>query len=222
MGAMSSSDCEHFRGLMALHAIGMTTESQRVGLGAHLEGCGDCREDDRGLEGLSTWLSHADLGRLEEQEMPAGLPDAVLGHLRVEANRERRTRRLRYVIGAGAAAAVLALGLALTVVSGGAGGSGTTRTVALTGEPGVRASVQLTSEAWGTSLRIDEAGQPGDQVLWVSMRTKSGAWWAAGTYRTVSGRPAQVDLACALGMNDIRSVWIKDSTGHTVLHAYVD
>jgi len=112
----------------------------------------------------------------------------------------------------------VALGLALSL--GGTVPAG--RTVALTGGRGVHASLRLTSEAWGTSLHIEESGERGGQVFWVSMRTTSGTWWNAGSYRTVSGRAVQVDLACALGLANIRSLWVRDSTGHVVLHAYLD
>lgn len=218
---MSAPHCEQFRGLIALAAIGIATKSERVGLEAHLEGCRECREDGRELDGLSALLAHADLDRLYEQEMPAELAAAVLGQLQAGAGRERLRRRIRHVVWGGAAAAVVALALALTVVLGVSGAPGRSRTVALAGEPGVHASVQLTPEAWGTSLRIDETGQPGSQVLWVSMRTSSGTWWAAGSYRTLAGRSVKVDLACALATEDIRSVWIKDSAGRVVLHAYL-
>jgi len=193
-----------------------------LGLGAHLEGCAECREDDRELKGLSALLDDADLGRPDEEPMPTDLSATVLGQLHTAAQRDRRKSRLRYVIGGSAAAAAVALALALTLVGGQSNGSGTTRTLALVGEPGVHASVKLTTESWGTSVRIDESGQPENEVLTVSMRTESGTWWAAGTYRTVAGRSVQVDLACALGMNQIHSVWIKDSSGHVVLHAYVN
>lgn len=222
MGTMSSPDCEHFRGLIALDAIDKATEAERLGLGAHLEGCRDCREDDRELKNLSTMLAVADLGRLEHEEMPAGLHESVLRRLHSEARSERRARRTRYVVGGVAAAAAVCVALALSLSGGTPSGSGTSRTLALTGERGVHASVQLTPEAWGTSVRVDESGQPGNQVLWVSMRTESGTWWATGTYRTVAGRAVQVELACALKLEDIRSVWIKDSAGHVLLHGYVD
>ncbi len=218
MGAVSSQDCDRFRGLIALEAFGRLPESERPGLVAHLDGCRECREDGRELTELSALLPAADLGNLDEEQMPGALPGAVLGRLRSDARRERRTRSLRYVLGGAAAAAAVTLGLALSL----GGGVAASRAVALTGGQGVHASLRLTPEAWGTSLRIEESGQRGGQVLWVSMRTTSGKWWNAGTYRTMSGHAVQVDLACALGLANIRSVWVRDSAGNVVLHAYLD
>jgi len=218
---VSPQDCEHFRGLIALDAIGQLPEPERAGLGAHTDGCRDCRTEARELQELSEMLPMADISRVDEAEIPRDLSGSVLSRLRAEARRERRTRMLRYTVGGAAAAAIVALSLALAF-GGGAATPGAARTMALTGERGVTASVRLTPESWGTSLRIEESGQRVGEVLWVSMRTTSGTWWEAGTYRSVAGRPVQVDLACALGMSDIRSVWVRDSKGHVVLHAYLD
>jgi hypothetical protein len=218
---VSSQGCDHFRGLIALDTVGGLPEPERVGLVAHLDGCRDCREDERELRELSAVLPSADPDNLDEEQVPDALPGAVLGRLRSEARRERRTRSLRYALVGSAAAAVVAIGLVLSLGGNAGSGSGSGRTVALTGEQGVHASLRFTPEAWGTSLRIEESGQPGGQVLWVSMQTTSGGWWEAGTYRTVAGRAEQVDLACALGLSDIQSVWVRDSAGHVVLRAYV-
>jgi len=218
VGTVTSLGCDHFKGLLALDAIGRLPGPEHLGLVAHLDGCRACRADEHELEELSASLASADFSNLYEEQMPGSLFGAVLGRLRAEARRERRTRNLRYVLGGTAAAAAVALGLALSL--GGTVPAG--RTVALTGGRGVHASLRLTSEAWGTSLHIEESGERGGQVFWVSMRTTSGTWWNAGSYRTVSGRAVQVDLACALGLANIRSLWVRDSTGHVVLHAYLD
>jgi len=220
VGTVSAQDCEHYRAQSAYAAVGMLPEAEHVGLRAHLEGCLYCRDDSAELDQISALLVRADPDHLERPEMPPSLAPAVLGRLHAEARRERTARLWRRGVLLAAAAAVVALALALSLV-GVPGGSSTGRTFSLTGEPGVHATVRLNSEAWGTSLVIDETGQVRGQVLWVSMRTRSGSWWEAGTYRSVAGRSVQVDLACALPMSEITSVWVRDSAGHFVLHAYV-
>ncbi|MGH9028598.1 MAG: anti-sigma factor family protein [Acidimicrobiales bacterium] len=215
---MSSHDCDHVKGLIALSVIDRLPAAERVGLLAHLDGCPECREDERDLRTLSSALPAADVAYLEESQVPAGLSQAVLGGLSEAARRERRTRRVRYVVGAAAAAAAIAV-LALVAVPGSP--TAHTKTVALSGTDGVHATVVLTAKAWGTSVQIDETGQQGRSVLSVLMRTKSGGWWPAGTYRSASGHSLQVDLACALKLSQIESVWIRNSSGHAVLHGYV-
>ncbi|HUY64608.1 MAG TPA: hypothetical protein VMV14_08850 [Acidimicrobiales bacterium] len=125
---------------------------------------------------------------------------------------------LRYVVGGTAAAGIVVLSLALSLSGE---GPGSTRTFALTGERHVHASVSLTSETWGTSLLVNESGQPGGQIMWVSMRTTSGTWWEAGTFKSVSGHGVEVAMACALTNSRIESVWIKNAAGQVVLHAYL-
>jgi hypothetical protein len=119
---------------------------------------------------------------------------------------------------------VAAAAVALALVVGLSGSSGTPRTgytVALTGATGVRASARLTSEPWGTAVRLQETGQAGGQVLSVAMRSTGGSWWAAGTYRTVTGHAVEVELACGIPSSKITSIWVRDKAGRTVLHGYI-
>ena len=80
------------------------------------------------------------------------------------------------------AAGVAAAGIAL--VASGNGSAPPGKTVALSGAHGVTASVSLVSESWGTRATPGESGQAPGQVLTVSMKTASGRWWVAGSYRT--------------------------------------
>jgi hypothetical protein len=118
------------------------------------------------------------------------------------------------------AAAAVALALVFGL-SGSPRTPGTGYTVALKGASGVKASARLMSEPWGTAIHLQENGQPGGQVLTVSMRSAGGSWWAAGTYRTVTGRTVQVDLACGVPTSEISSIWVRDKSGRTVLKGYL-
>jgi len=137
-----------------------------------------------------------------------GLPAAVGGRRRM----------------VGIATVVLAVAAALVAVVtlGGTHASHPDRVVALTGQGGVRATVSLTSQSWGTGATLRESGQAPGQVLTVSMRSSSGQWWMAGSYRTVSRTgPLVVQLSCAVPSNQITDVWVSDQAGHTVLNGYV-
>lgn len=217
MGRLTPHDCDHAKGLIALSVIGKLPEEERWSLVAHLDGCAHCQQDERDLKALSTALPAADLTRLDEESVPLDLSQSVLGRLNTEARREHRARRFRFIVGGAIAAGVAALGLVL----GFSGSATSTTTVALGGTPGVHAVVRLTAESWGTSVHVSDTGQPGGQVLWVWMHTASGKWWEAGTFHSVSGRTVQVDLACALKLPSIDSVWVRNASGHTVLHGYV-
>jgi hypothetical protein len=85
----------------------------------------------------------------------------------------------------------------------------------------VHATARLTAQPWGTEMELRETGQPAGEVVSVSVRTVSGSWWQTGTYRT-AGSSVRVTMACAIPMSSIRSVWIRDPMGHTIVHGYLD
>jgi len=214
---MTPDRCDHWHGLLALEVVGQLVEEDRLALSAHLDGCRGCRDERSDLIGLARVLPAADPDHIGGHDVPFELQSAVFDRLRADARHDRRVRGVRYAL-AGVAAAVVALGLVL-------GLSGSTPrtgyTVALTGGRGVTASARLTSEPWGTAIHLQETGQAGGQVLSVSMRSTGGSWWAAGTYRTVTGRVVQVDLACGVPLSKITTIWVRDKAGHTVLRGYL-
>jgi len=219
MGPVTGDGCDHWHGLLAMEVVDQIAPEDRVALGAHLDGCQACRDEHDDLVGLARILPAADPDHFDVGDVPFELQSAVLTRLRADARHDRRLRRSRYVLGTVAAGAVaVALIVGLTSASN-APSRG--RTVALTGLAGVRASARLTSEPWGTAIHLQETGQPGGQVLTVSMRTTGGSWWAAGTYRTVTGRSVQVDLACGVPSSKITTIWVRDKAGRTVLRGYV-
>jgi predicted anti-sigma-YlaC factor YlaD len=219
MEPVTPDRCDHWHGLLALEVVGQIVEEDRLALTAHLDGCQACRDERNGLAGLSGILPAADPDHISGHEVPFELQSAVFDRLRADARRHHRRRGTRFVAG-GVAAAVVAAALVFAL-SGSSGSPRTGYTVALSGNAGVTATARLTSEAWGTAVHLEETGQRGDQVLTVSMRTTSGSWWAAGTYRTVTGHAVRVDLACGVPVSDISSIWVRTKTGHTVLHGYV-
>jgi predicted anti-sigma-YlaC factor YlaD len=214
MGRVKSADCDQTKGLIALDIVGQLPEAERPALLAHLEGCEECREDERQLRPLVEGLEAAEVDRVDDEAVPHDLSTAVLGDLSARSRKRRRAARIRYALVATAAAAVLVIALVLV------GGSGhTTETAALVGTPGVKASAQLTAESWGTAVSIEESAQRAGQVMWVSMSTSSGTWWDSGTYRAVAGQTVHVTLACALNLHDIEYLDVRNSSGKVVLRA---
>ena len=94
------------------------------------------------------------------------------------------------------------------------------RSVLLAGEPGVRATVALTAEPWGSSAVLDEAGQSPGATYTVSMESTPGYRWVAGSYRTSGSGPVEVQLTCPVSPGQITEVWVTDPGGHTVLSGY--
>jgi hypothetical protein len=134
--------------------------------------------------------------------------------------REGRTRR-RWLAGAGVVmGAVAAAGLAVLLVA--SPPSAPTTKVALSGTPGVAATVSLTTQPWGTRATLVESGQAAGQVLTVWMKDSTGHWWQAGSYRT-TGRSGtlEVPLSCAVQAGRITHVYVRDQAGQPVLSGYV-
>jgi hypothetical protein len=219
MGSVTPDRCDHWHGLLALEIVGQLEEKDRMALSAHRDGCQACSDERRDLAGLTRILPAADPDALGGHEVPFELQSAVFDRLRADARHHHRVRGARWGVGA-VAAAVVALALVFGL-SGSPRPPGTGYTVALKGASGVRASARLTSQPWGTAIHLQETGQPGDQVLTVSMRSTSGSWWEAGTYRTVTGHAVSVELACGVPWSKISSIWVRTEAGKTVLRGYL-
>ena len=233
MGIVTAGGCSEWRGLLALRAIG-SSDYDVDGLAEHLEHCDQCRADAEEVDSAAAALALLDDAQVEqlggERLRTGGLdgPEsepAVVAEPAAVAEPVTRLgtgpKRRRWVT-VGVAAAAAAVVAIVSLVSLGGSSSPTTRTVALTGESGVTASVALSGQSWGTRATLRESGQAGGQVLTVSMRTYSGRWWVAGSYRT-TGRSGtlQVQLSCAVSSDQITDVWVSDQSGHTVLNGYV-
>jgi hypothetical protein len=218
MGSVTGDRCDHWHGLLAMEIVGQLADQDRLALSAHLDGCEACRDERGDLAGLARILPAADPGHLGGHEVPFELQSAVCGRLQSDARHDRRARRVRYALGGAVAASLAAVALVVGL-SGSPGTHGTT--VALHGSHGVEASAVLTSKPWGTAIRLEEAGQAGGQDLSVSMRSTKGSWWAAGTYRTVTGRTVQVELTCAVPASKITEIWVRNKAGQTVLTGYL-
>jgi anti-sigma factor RsiW len=217
---MSSAECERWRGMQAMHAIGRLDPHEESQLRAHLEECAACRAESIDLAGMEAALGLVDPAHLDDVTEPAiPLESARWERVRWERHRRVRITATRWAMAGMAAAEVEAIALVVVSIQG---APAPTRTVALNGAPGVHASVVLTSKAWGTQATFEESGQKAGQVWTVSMETSPGSWWVAGSYRTLgSDGQVQVMLSCAVPADQITHVWVSDGAGHTVLRGYV-
>jgi hypothetical protein len=181
----------------------------------------DGRDEERGGVGqVGAGVGGTGLVGTEPGSTRVGLSSEVAPVEPVELQAVRRKRRR--LVGVVTAAAGAAAAAVVAVALAGTSSAPPSKTVALSGEPGVTASISLASQSWGTRATLQESGQPAGQVLTVAMKTASGRWWVAGSYRT-TGRsgPMEVQLSCAVPANQITDVWVRDQAGHTVLNGYV-
>lgn len=220
MERMNVTGCEQWQGALAMHVLGDLGANEEIGLGAHLDGCPHCRV----LLGEMR-ETHAVLGYVDSKSVaatasvPPELAARVLGDLRrAELSQLRRSRaRIGVLSGVGLAAAALVVVIVVGVTSVAPPAQ---RTFALSGAASVRASAVLSERPWGTAIDLHEQGLPGGQVYTVSMRTASGSWWVAGTYRSVSGQVVDAQMACAVKPRQISGVRVTDAAGLQVLASY--
>jgi hypothetical protein len=222
VGRVTGRTCSKWQGLLAMQAVGPLGDDESASLGRHLVRCPSCRQDAQDLAGVAAALRFVDSARVDGLETPT---DALVllhpGQGSEGAARPSEVNGGRRVwAGLGLVSAAVAAGVALVVAFGPTGAP--TRTVALTGEQGVRATAALTTQSWGTRVVLQESGQHPGQVLTVSMKAASGAWWVAGSYRTTAGDGTiRVEFSCAVPANEITDVWVSDPGGRTVLNGYL-
>lgn len=248
MGRVTGRECADWQGIMAMDAIGRAGADETRELAEHLAHCDQCRSDAADVKSAAAALTLVDASQFEglslggERPAPAAMEAAVqptpsiaggpaaptpasaptptppsIDEVRVAGRRNRRRRM------AGIGAAVVAVAAAVVaVVALSTSPTPPIRTVALTGQAGVVASISLSTQSWGTRATLRESGQAPGQVLTVSMKSSSGRWWMAGSYRT-TGRSGtvEVQLSCAAQASQITTVWVSDQAGHRVLDGYV-
>ena len=220
---MTGQECVRWQGDLAMHSISKLEPEVAVGLRAHLDGCAECREQAAELASVADSLRFAAPAAVEDPEatrVPPRLQESVLSRLEAEAGQTRRRSRRRVGV-----VASLAAGIAAAVVVVASVGSGpptptpSGRIVALTGAPGTAGTIMLVRSSSGTNVTLREHGQPVGRDFVVTMESTSGKWWQAGSYHT-SGTTARAQLTCAVQPYEITRVWVRDSTGVTVLSGY--
>jgi hypothetical protein len=213
---MSDNTCEQWREALAMHLLGDQPVAEMTGLLAHLDGCADCQAIASEMTETAAMLKFVDPSSIEPTaSVPPDLTARVLGELH-DVGVTRHRRRAAVVLGGfvGALAATLIL---VAVFSASPSSVPSERALALGGAPSVTASALLVAQPWGTSLQLRERGLPGGQVYTVSMETKSGRWWTAGTYRPTKGQAVFATMACAVSLHKITGVRVVDAAGATVL-----
>jgi len=208
---------EHWHGLIASEVVGQLDDDERISLEAHVDQCDTCRDERRSMASLAQAMEGAHPDHIDPEAMPLSLEHSVLAFLRDAEHRTTVSRQLRYALLAAAAAACVVV----AVMGLGFAGSTSGRTVALSGTGATRATAMLSAQSWGTSVRLTETDPHTTTTLTVWMRTRSGGWWEAGTYRVSMGRSVDVTMACAVPTPEITGLSIRNPRGHTVLQGSV-
>jgi anti-sigma-K factor RskA len=212
MGVVTEA-CQDWRGDLAMAAIDRLDPQGRAALATHLEGCTTCRRELGQLQETTQMLALVDPVRLPTWGPQLVAPTSrTLGKLAWTG----RWRRALWLSPVAVAVAALA---AFVVLSVGPGNSHAI-TVLLRGSSGIRASAVLHPETGGTEISLTVKGQPPEQTFTVSMQSRYGETWQAGSYRTTRGQVV-ITLNCAVPTAQITQVSVDNAAGQTVLKAHV-
>lgn len=202
------NNCRDWRELLGVYALGQLEGDERAGLEAHLDGCGQCREELALLQPVARMLPHADPERFESAPQPppelgARIAATIAGERRQGEQRRRRRLFGGFALG-GATAALAAAVLAIFVLGGGSGGE-PARHVAFASK-GVTIDATLEPHAYGTEIRMYVHGVESGTLCRVSLRGPGGASYPAGTFRYRWGEDSEAVLSSALDLSRTRAV----------------
>jgi len=204
------NECREWRELLGAYALGHLEGDERVGLEAHLEGCGGCREELAALAPVAQMLPHADPARFG----PAPQPPPELGQriaatiaAEKEQGERRRRRRLFGGFGFGGVAAAAAAAVLLLFVFGGGSGQGPAQQVRFANLPeGVSIDATLEPHAYGTEIHMYVHGVPSGTLCRVWLRGPNDVSYPAGTFRYRWGADSDAVLSSALDLSRTRAV----------------
>jgi len=218
------------------YVLGALSAADRAAYERHLTTCAECSRAVREIAGLPGLLARVPSDVLEgPPPSPEPVPDTLLPGLVDEVRRATR-RRTWLVAGAAAASLVAVAGASVAVTTAlhdDAAAPGPTAAVPLdaphemapVGDPGMTASVAVTSVPWGTRLDLtcsydDSTGtwwEPGVPGYALVVRTRDGRRFQVATWRPLPGRTMSLTAATAAAKTNIRWVEIRSSDGAPLL-----
>ncbi len=217
---MRTESCRAWREGLGAYALGRLEDSERAGLEAHLEGCGECRAEADSLLGVARILPHADPQRFGPPPAPpAALGTQILARIEAEKSHGARRDRRRFGLLIGGALSAAAAAAAVIVLALGGGGGGPRQEVVFGSlPPGVRISASLSPRAFGTQIEMYVSGIRSGTLCRVFLRGRGGQRVSAGTFRYRYGADSEALLSSALDLSQTKAVGVR-AGGRTYVEA---
>lgn len=214
---MNRDEHRTLRESLGAYALGQLGEPERTTLGAHLDGCGECRGELADIAPVVAGLHGVDPDRLDATPAP---PPGLGEHIVRTAMSERRTGVRRGVLLAAAGVVVAA------VAGGGVGYAAGSATPDVPREPvvlqaadaRVDASATVVPHTWGVEITLDADGfTPGAAYRVVVLddtgrQVDAGGFLGTGSTRMLCNLNSTVLRAQAAGFD------VLDPAGTVVLH----
>lgn len=213
-----SEEHTRLRESLGAFALGQLSAGEAAEVERHLASCAECRGELAELAPAAAVLREARSGHPDTP--PPWLEERLLGSVREERSRARRTSLARRALAC--AAAVVALAGAGAVGSWldpepPAGAPREPVSVAVSA-PGVQAEAALITHTWGTELVLRATGVPAGAYT-VSMLDAAGEAVAAGSFLGTEDRVLTCNLNAAVARADAEQALVYDSRGEVVLTA---
>jgi hypothetical protein len=204
---------------IAAYVLDALEPAEAEQLSEHLTGCAECQPEFEELQGLPAVLrrltpSDVD-GVVARVELPDDLCEELLARARVR--RERRSRRR--VLGIAAAVTAVAAG----VVTGGAlprdrSSAEVSSTVAATDpQTWAHASITLTSQTWGTQIRLRLSGVGWAQQCMLVVSSADGRRDVAASWVATYQGSVDVVGTTAIPVRQIRRLDVVTKTGRRLV-----
>lgn len=215
------------------YVLGALSPDDRVTYERHLSGCDECARAVRDVAGLPGLLARVPVEVVEPADLPLPVPDTLLPSLvrRARRSRRRRTWVTTGLVAAAAAVAIGAVGVATLDDDDPGPAPSAARTTAPPelmepiGDEPVSGWISLTQVGWGTRLdltckysRTSSSYEESDEPTYAMYVTRTdGTTEQVASWKALPGKTMQLAAATAASAEDISSVVVRTSDGHTVL-----
>lgn len=201
---------------LGAYLTGRSTDPERAGLEAHLEGCASCRHELEELAPVARALDAADPDRILSgaEEPPAALAPRIAERI-AEARRRRRRRGVIVAIAATVGVAAI-MTAALVIPRNGPEGE---RVTLVASAPGAGGWASLAERPWGTEVHLRAAGLAPGATYVVWLESIEGDRVQGGTFTAPDDNEVRMTLAVALARNRSVLLGITETGGDTVLRA---
>ncbi|MEV4637780.1 zf-HC2 domain-containing protein [Actinoplanes sp. NPDC049548] len=234
---MNPADHDDLRRLLGGYLLGGLDDADTDRLDAHLVHCDACRAELEQLGPVPEMLRS-----LKSSPAPAVAPgtrpsadriEGLLGKMRAEHARERRSLRTRWL--AAAAAVVLVAAVSVGFVVAGDDERPTPPPQAVPSRPplvtavfesasgsGMTGEAVLTGKTWGVSIDLNVSRLRGTGPFVCQVREADGSMEEAAVWGPTPSGNAKVTGASSIQLPNVRSVAVADKQGHVLGTARLD
>jgi hypothetical protein len=187
----------------------------------HLADCVECLPEYEELRGLPTLLRHLTPSDVDEIGVPVELPDGMYEDLlaRAAARRTKRSRRHKLTLAATVAAVVAGFVTGMAVPRDHAPAPAAVSTVVAATDPHtwVHANITLTSQSWGTQIRLRLSGVAWNQQCMLVVSAADGRRDVAASWVATYQGSFDVTGTTAIAVRQIRHLDIVTTTGQRLV-----